>query len=62
MYFFATLRLESISVRGMHSPKISTTETENVAFVLLTKAQRNAEARALQRALSVFGGMYVCTL
>ena len=35
MYFFATLRLESISVRGMYSHKISTTETENLIFVLL---------------------------
>ena len=35
MYFFATLGLESISVRGMHLQKNSTTETYNLAFVLL---------------------------
>ena len=35
MYFFAAIRLESISVRGMHLHKIFTTDTENLAFVLL---------------------------
>ena len=35
MHFFATLRPESISVRGISSYKISTTETADLVFVLL---------------------------
>ena len=35
MCFFGTLKLESISIRGIFSYKVATTETTNLVFVLL---------------------------